>query len=135
LLAPYFDDPANLFVVSTDFCHYGARFSYEPFSVRRGEEEEEEEDANEPIWRRIARLDAEGMRLIEEGDPSAFRAYLSRTENTICGRNPCSLLLATAALASTKTRCGFRFYDQSSKVLRRGDSSVSYASALVCAAG
>jgi AmmeMemoRadiSam system protein B len=28
LLAPYLDDPDNLFVVSSDFCHWGSRFSY-----------------------------------------------------------------------------------------------------------
>ena len=28
LLAPYFDDPSSLFVISSDFCHWGSRFSY-----------------------------------------------------------------------------------------------------------
>ncbi len=28
LLGPYLDDPENLFVVSSDFCHWGTRFSY-----------------------------------------------------------------------------------------------------------
>lgn len=28
LLAPYLDDPSNLFVISSDFCHWGSRFSY-----------------------------------------------------------------------------------------------------------
>ena len=28
LLAPYLADPANLFVVSSDFCHWGQRFRY-----------------------------------------------------------------------------------------------------------
>jgi MEMO1 family protein len=73
------------------------------------------------------------MRLIEQGDPAAFRAYLQRTQNTICGRYPCSLLLATIAASSLSTACGFRYYDQSSKVVdARRDSSVSYASAVVC---
>jgi hypothetical protein len=28
LLGPYLDDPSNLFVISSDFCHWGRRFSY-----------------------------------------------------------------------------------------------------------
>jgi hypothetical protein len=28
LLAPYIADPFNLFIISSDFCHWGSRFSY-----------------------------------------------------------------------------------------------------------
>ena len=28
LLAPYLDDPSNLFIISSDFCHWGMRFNY-----------------------------------------------------------------------------------------------------------
>ncbi len=28
-LAPYLIDPANVFVISTDFCHWGGRFGYQ----------------------------------------------------------------------------------------------------------
>jgi predicted class III extradiol MEMO1 family dioxygenase len=28
ILGPFLDDPANLFVISSDFCHWGRRFSY-----------------------------------------------------------------------------------------------------------
>ena len=28
LLAPYLEDPANLVIVSSDFCHWGRRFGY-----------------------------------------------------------------------------------------------------------
>ncbi len=28
-LAPYLLDPANVFVISTDFCHWGGRFGYQ----------------------------------------------------------------------------------------------------------
>lgn len=28
LLAPYLDDPSNAFVFSSDFCHWGRRFTY-----------------------------------------------------------------------------------------------------------
>lgn len=29
LLAPYLADPTNIFVVSSDFCHWGSRFQYQ----------------------------------------------------------------------------------------------------------
>lgn len=28
LLAPFLADPCNLFIISSDFCHWGSRFSY-----------------------------------------------------------------------------------------------------------
>jgi AmmeMemoRadiSam system protein B len=28
IFAPYFDDPKNLFIFSSDFCHWGERFQY-----------------------------------------------------------------------------------------------------------
>lgn len=37
ILGRYMDDPANLFVISSDFCHWGSRFSYtfyDPAQVR-----------------------------------------------------------------------------------------------------
>lgn len=46
LLAPYLADPQNLFVISSDFCHWGKRFSYTYY----------EEDAG-PIYKSIERLD------------------------------------------------------------------------------
>ena len=42
ILGPYLDDPANLFVISSDFCHWGKRFQftfYDKSKVRRGEGE------------------------------------------------------------------------------------------------
>lgn len=32
ILGPYLDDPSNLFIISSDFCHWGSRFSYSPFT-------------------------------------------------------------------------------------------------------
>lgn len=28
LLAPYLSDPSNLFIISSDFCHWGTRFKF-----------------------------------------------------------------------------------------------------------
>lgn len=35
LLAPYLADPSNLFVISSDFCHWGRRFGYTYYEPER----------------------------------------------------------------------------------------------------
>jgi AmmeMemoRadiSam system protein B len=37
VLAPFFDDPKNFFVISSDFCHWGERFDYTEYDPARGE--------------------------------------------------------------------------------------------------
>lgn len=37
LLAPYLTDPSNLFVVSSDFCHWGQRFRYTYYNEQCGQ--------------------------------------------------------------------------------------------------
>eukprot|EP00128_Syssomonas_multiformis_P002400 Colp12_sorted_trinity150504_noHs@1772 len=37
ILAPYLDDPRTIFVVSSDFCHWGKRFSYTYYKQEDGE--------------------------------------------------------------------------------------------------
>ena len=73
--------------------------------------------------------------LIESGDPAAFRDYLRRTKNTICGRHPIGVLMETVA-ASGLARVATRFvrYAQSNAVTSTDDSSVSYAAAVVTVA-
>lgn len=46
LLAPYLADPQNLFVISSDFCHWGKRFSYTYYDESCG-----------PIHKSIEQLD------------------------------------------------------------------------------
>ena len=36
-LAPYLSDPANVFVISSDFCHWGRRFAYTPYDKGQGD--------------------------------------------------------------------------------------------------
>jgi AmmeMemoRadiSam system protein B len=115
VLRPFFGAPRTLFVISSDFCHYGARFSFRP--------------SNCSHWQQIEALDRRGMALIEALDAPGFAEYLQRTRNTICGRHPISVLLHLTDKAAHE--CQFVFYDQSSKVMSRDDSSVSYAAALV----
>lgn len=157
VLAPWLADPANLFVISSDFCHYGERFDFEPFrvvaeaSAARGGSTVAPASST-TVADRIEALDREGMALIEAGDAGAFEAYIERTGNTICGRNPISLLLRAAAIAKgsrgaaagsggsgsgsssfSGAECSTKFlaYAQSSRAVLPDDSSVSYAAAVV----
>lgn len=53
ILSEFLNSDENMFVVSSDFCHWGSRFSYQPTS-----------SAGKPIWEHISDLDTEAMRHI-----------------------------------------------------------------------
>lgn len=120
LLAPYFLRPNVLFIISSDFCHWGERFSYTYYDQRHGE-----------IWRSIEALDKMGMELIEKLEPVDFKNYLREYDNTICGNHPISVLLNLLKSLNRNSDFSLKFidYSQSSKCKNRRDSSVSYASA------
>ncbi|KAK2174047.1 hypothetical protein NP493_828g01016 [Ridgeia piscesae] len=82
IFSRYLADPENLFVISSDFCHWGSRFHYDYYDSTQGE-----------IWQSIEHIDRMGMDLIEKMDPVAFSDYLKQYQNTICGRHPISVLL------------------------------------------
>lgn len=74
------------------------------------------------------------MEIIETLNPTDFRSYLEKYGNTICGRNPISVLLATVDAVqknSDKHTMALKFvqYAQSNPCKTSKDSSVSYASA------
>lgn len=122
ILSPYLASPDNLFVISSDFCHWGKRFSYTFYDKSFGK-----------IWQSIEALDRMGMDLIEKMDPEGFANYLRDFQNTICGRHPIGVLLnAIHCLRQNGNglRLNFRFvkYAQSSQCCNFSDSSVSYAS-------
>jgi MEMO1 family protein len=76
----------------------------------------------------------QGMEIIESLNASDFRSYLQQYGNTICGRNPISVLLATIEAVkkgSEKRKMALKFvqYAQSNPCKTAKDSSVSYASA------
>jgi AmmeMemoRadiSam system protein B len=130
LLAPYLADPQNLFVISSDFCHWGERFNFTYHDSKHGGE----------IFQSIEELDKQGMALIEAQDAAGFAAYQRKFGNTICGRHPIAVLLhalnALPSLSSLPTppapyELRFVRYAQSSRVRGLSDSSVSYASAIV----
>jgi AmmeMemoRadiSam system protein B len=106
-----FVEPRTLFVISSDFCHWGERFRYTYLPDVPGE-----------IWERIQRLDKEGAEAIATGKAERFEEYLARTKNTICGRHPILILLNLIQ----GLRIDWPQYSQSSKATSKRDSSVSY---------
>jgi len=125
IFAKYLEDPSNVFVISSDFCHWGSRFNYKYV-----------DDNFKSIWQSIEHLDRQGMNTIESLDPAEFSGYLQKYGNTICGRHPIGVLLnaieTIKSHGSNGTRMALKFvqYAQSSKCHKPSDSSVSYASAV-----
>lgn len=129
-LVPYFKREDCLFVVSSDFCHWGERFGF----TRYYEKGYGDESLSFPgdIYRGIEAMDRHGMDVIASGENaySQFNNYLKNTNNTICGRNPILLLLKLIESSKSSTTIQFLKYDQSSSVKSNRDSSVSYAAAV-----
>ncbi|CAM9701438.1 unnamed protein product [Ectocarpus sp. 4 AP-2014] len=120
ILAPYLEDLTNFFIISTDFCHWGSRFRYQPLGA-----------AHSAIHEHISWLDHEGMKLIQSQDAKGFRRYLAEHGNTICGRHPIATFINAMEASTVCIRVTWVEYAQSTKVVSPQDSSVSYASAVL----
>ncbi|KAI9453996.1 UPF0103-domain-containing protein [Russula earlei] len=152
ILAPYLASADTFFVVSSDFCHWGTRFSYTLYfpqyppgptpPVRLSQSSAlPRELSTFPIHESISALDHEAMELVTLPPSTAhqahtlFEEYLARTKNTICGRHPIGVLLgALTVLQDEHTKLPhlqWVRYEQSSKCFTIKDSSVSYASAYI----
>jgi AmmeMemoRadiSam system protein B len=116
IFSDYIKDDKNLFIVSSDFCHWGKGFDYTPYDKSAGE-----------IWQSIEKLDKTGIELIEAQEADDFDKYLNQTENTICGRHPISVLLYALKYSKLETKTELLYYTQSSQVKNAKQSSVSYA--------
>ena len=143
ILAPYLADPSCIFVISSDFCHWGSRFSYTYYlpstttdvsagiSLRKSES-----PSDPPIFDSIGRIDRSAMQAIASGSHAEFLSDLRKTRNTVCGRHPIGVIMAAIEEARKQGEVGegkgrFHFvrYERSSEVEDARDSSVSYASA------
>jgi AmmeMemoRadiSam system protein B len=124
-LLPFFQDAGSLFVISSDFCHWGYRFEYTYCPP--------DCPVDMPLHKQIEKLDLEAINCIENKDPETFRRYLDHTENTICGRYPILIMLELLKLTATDDRIKvrLRYYDQSSRIENHNDSSVSYAAVTI----
>lgn len=142
LLAPYLSDPANIFVLSSDFCHWGSRFRYTYYAPSAGQPLMLKNNAgvsDRPIHESIAAVDKESMNAIETGSHQKFLQQLEETKNTVCGRHPIGVFMAAVEANEEvgrrtegkewKGRFRFVRYERSSLVEDVHDSSVSYCSA------
>jgi AmmeMemoRadiSam system protein B len=123
LLAPIVGRPNVLCVVSTDFCHWGSRFQFQPTANPTTSME---------IHEYIRAMDHQGMKHIELEQPGAFAEYLKQTRNTICGRHAIGVWLNAVHTNNPTLETldiSFVKYAQSSQVRSMRESSVSYASA------
>ncbi len=80
------DDGQTLFVVSSDFTHYGASFDYLPFPPS---------DPHQ-VAEALRLLDGEAIDLVCHMDAEGFEAYVQRTGITVCGRAPILAFLYSA---------------------------------------
>ncbi|KAA1468210.1 UPF0103-domain-containing protein [Dentipellis sp. KUC8613] len=150
ILAPYLARDDTFFVISSDFCHWGTRFSYTFYypqypnleAVRLGRTSSPPPTLSRfPIHESISALDHEAMELLTLPPNTAAQAhtffadYLKRTKNTICGRHPIGVLLGALSVLQHEHQMAPKIkwvrYEQSSKCASIKDSSVSYASAFV----
>lgn len=77
------DDGETLFVVSSDFTHYGARFDYVPFPP------------SDPdlVAERLRELDFGAVEAVRQGAADRFDEYVEESGITVCGRGPISAFL------------------------------------------
>jgi AmmeMemoRadiSam system protein B len=115
------DSQDVMFVVSSDFCHYGPRFDYKPIF----------KESNLSLNENISILDQKALDTLNSSDPiNAFTDYLKITGNTICGREPILFLHEIFNQSSIKGRWELIDYAQSNFLTSSNDNSVSYLSAI-----
>lgn len=138
LIAPYLADPANVFVISSDFCHWGSRFRYTYYQPADGStamqlRSNPRVPSDHPIHASIAAVDQESMDAVESRSHRQFLDQLRKTGNTVCGRHPIGVFMAAVekaeGLGQDKGQFAFLRYERSSLVEDISDSSVSYCSA------
>ena len=99
----------TLVVISSDFCHYGSRFEYNPqFKGKTAQET-------------VDQLNMAAVDAIKQF-PQAFKENLEETENTICGRHS----IFTGLQLFDKYEAELVSYTNSGDLKDRYDSSVSY---------
>jgi AmmeMemoRadiSam system protein B len=109
-----FRDASTLFVVSSDFTHFGPRFGYVPF--------------DDDVPARVKELDMRAVAAIEAGDPEAFSRHVDTTGATICGHRAIDVLLSLLGGPGAATLLE---YDTSGRMTGSWDHSVSYAAIVV----
>lgn len=120
LIASAVSGTRPLFIVSSDFTHYGPRFAYQPF--RSG--------TKEVLAKQIEALDSGAIDFILKKDLAGFEGYVEKTGATICGRNPIKVAMA---LPVENFKAEKIMYDTSGHITGDYTNSVSYTA--LCFAG
>ncbi len=105
----------TVFVVSSDFVHYGWRFDYLPFPAAGAEQ----------VRSGLRALDMGAINRVCAGDVAGFRRYVADTGATICGRVPIGVFLT---LHARRTAGQLLTYYTSLDVTQDYEHCVSYAS-------
>ena len=108
----------TLYVVSSDFTHYGYAYGFTPFPMDNNTKDN------------IRKLDMEAAKRIEKLDFKSFREYIDRTNITICGANAISMLIAILNHKPQKIIAKISDYYLSGDITHSYDTSVSYLSML-----
>ena len=116
-----YEDPRTLFVISSDFCHWGKDFRYTYYNNKF-----------KTVWESTQDLDNQALSIIGEMDSKKFDNYIKKTKNTICGRNPITIILSIIEEYQKKhkdKKISFdkAGYTQSDHVMDMNGRSVSYA--------
>lgn len=114
LLMPYWRDDI-LWVISSDFTHYGKSFGYLPFT--------------EDLQKNIEKLDKGAIEKILNFDADGFAAYQAATHATICGENPIMILLSLLQKIKDTESIKSRLVEYTTSGVLTGDYNhcVSYA--------
>lgn len=111
------DDKRTLFVVSSDFCHWGTWYGYQYLPEGEGQ-----------IYEKIEAMDREAMEKIGSGKVEEFAAFLERTRSTICGNIGIQIMMKMFK----SYHADFPAYAQSSRVTKfDDDGSVSYVAGVI----
>lgn len=117
-----YEDKKTLFVISSDFCHWGSDFDFTYYNKKFKTVNESTED-----------LDKQALDIIAEINSKKFDEYMRKTNNTICGSNPIMIVLSIIEEYRKKhqdKKITFETagYAQSGKIKNiMYDSAVSYA--------
>ena len=108
----------TLWVISSDFTHFGAGFGYVPFT--------------RDVPRRIEELDRGAIDRICALDLDGFLGYIDRTEATICGHHAIGLLLAVIEPDKAEFHGQLVAYTTSGQLTHDWEHTVSYAGIAIC---
>ncbi len=108
-----FWEPETLWVISSDFTHFGRAFNYLPFST--------------DIRARLRKLDLDAVDKVLAQDTAGFYNYVQETGATICGYLPITILLALLDKHKGEVKPELLDYTNTGEMFRDFSHSVSYA--------